>query len=201
MKLKICGLFREEDIEYANQLKPDYIGFVFAKSKRQITPKMAVLLKQRLDTDIQAVGVFVNEDEEEIIHLLEQGIIDIAQLHGTESEEVIVRIKKATNKPVWKAIKVDSCEDIDKWKNTKADLLVLDNGKGTGECFDWNLLKNINRKYLLAGGINIKNIKEAILDIKPYGIDVSSGVENNGVKDFEKMKYIMEQIKGENKNE
>lgn len=191
MKIKICGLWRREDIEYANALKPDYIGFVFAPSRRQITPKQAAGLKAALSGDIQAAGVFVDEEPEKIIELLRQSVIDAAQLHGNEEEAVIERIKACTGKPVWKAIKVSCVADLEKWRHSQADCLVLDNGQGTGEAFDWQILKDISRPYFLAGGIQAANIREAVHNIRPYGIDVSSGVETDGVKDLEKMKEII----------
>lgn len=191
MKIKICGLWRREDIEYANALKPDYIGFVFAPSRRQTAPKQATELKAVLSGDIQAAGVFVDEEPKKIIELLERSVIDVAQLHGNEEEAVIEQIRTHTGKSVWKAIKVTCAADLEKWRHSQADCLVLDNGQGTGEIFDWQLLKDIGRPYFLAGGIQTANIKEAVHNIHPYGIDVSSGVETNGVKDFEKMKEII----------
>ena len=191
IKIKFCGLFREEDIEYANKLNPDYIGFVFAKSKRQITREKAINLKNKLKSNIKAVGVFVDEDIEKIIDLLSNGVIDIAQLHGNEREEDIKTIKEKTKKQVIKAIRVTSTEDIEIWKNSCADFLLLDNGQGTGKAFDWNNVKNLNRPFFLAGGLSIDNIREAIEKVSPMAIDISSGIESNGVKDYEKMKEVM----------
>lgn len=191
VKIKFCGLFREEDIEYVNKLNPDYIGFVFAKSKRQITEEKAIDLKNKLKSNIKVVGVFVDEDIEKIIDLLSNGVIDIAQLHGNEREEDIKNIKNKSKKQVIKAISVTSSEDIESWKNSCADFLLLDNGQGTGKTFDWNNIKNLNRPFFLAGGLSIDNIKEAIEKVSPMAIDISSGIESNGVKDYEKMKEVM----------
>lgn len=194
IKIKFCGLFREEDIEYVNKLNPDYIGFVFAKSKRQITKEKAIGLKNKLKSNIKVVGVFVDEDIEKIIDLLSNGVIDIAQLHGNEREEDIKNIKNIKNKSkkqVIKAIRVTTSEDIESWKNSCADFLLLDNGQGTGKTFDWNNIKNLNRPFFLAGGLSIDNIKEAIEKVSPMAIDISSGIESNGVKDYEKMKEVM----------
>ena len=191
IKIKFCGLFREEDIEYVNKLNPDYIGFVFAKSKRQITREKAINLKNKLKSNIKAVGVFVDEDIEKIIDLLSNGVIDIAQLHGNEREEDINNIKNKSKKQVIKAIRVTTSEDIESWKNSCADFLLLDNGQGTGKTFDWNNIKNLNRPFFLAGGLSIDNIKEAIEKVSPMAIDISSGIESNGVKDYEKMKEVM----------
>lgn len=191
IKIKFCGLFREEDIEYVNKLNPDYIGFVFAKSKRQITKEKAIDLKHKLKSNIKVVGVFVDEDIEKIIDLLSNGVIDIAQLHGNEREEDINNIKNKSKKQVIKAIRVTTSEDIESWKNSCADFLLLDNGQGTGKTFDWNNIKNLNRPFFLAGGLSIDNIKEAIEKVSPMAIDISSGIESNGVKDYEKMKEVM----------
>lgn len=191
IKIKFCGLFREEDIEYVNKLNPDYIGFVFAKSKRQITKEKAIDLKNKLKSNIKVVGVFVDEDIEKIIDLLSNGVIDIAQLHGNEREEDINNIKNKSKKQVIKAIRVTTSEDIESWKNSCADFLLLDNGQGTGKTFDWNNIKNLNRPFFLAGGLSIDNIKEAIEKVSLMAIDISSGIESNGVKDYEKMKEVM----------
>lgn len=191
IKIKFCGLFREEDIEYVNKLNPDYIGFVFAKSKREITKEKAIGLKNKLKSNIKVVGVFVDEDIEKIIDLLSNGVIDIAQLHGNEREEDIKNIKNKSKKQVIKAIRVTTSEDIESWKNSCADFLLLDNGQGTGKTFDWNNIKNLNRPFFLAGGLSIDNIKEAIEKVSPMAIDISSGIESNGVKDYEKMKEVM----------
>ena len=191
IKIKFCGLFREEYIEYVNKLNPDYIGFVFAKSKRQITKEKAIGLKNKLKSNIKVVGVFVDEDIEKIIDLLSNGVIDIAQLHGNEREEDIKNIKNKSKKQVIKAIRVTTSEDIESWKNSCADFLLLDNGQGTGKTFDWNNIKNLNRPFFLAGGLSIDNIKEAIEKVSPMAIDISSGIESNGVKDYEKMKEVM----------
>lgn len=191
IKIKFCGLFREEDIEYVNKLNPDYIGFVFAKSKRQITKEKAIGLKNKLKSNIKVVGVFVDEDIEKIIDLLSNGVIDISQLHGNEREEDIKNIKNKSKKQVIKAIRVTTSEDIESWKNSCADFLLLDNGQGTRKTFDWNNIKNLNRPFFLAGGLSIDNIKEAIEKVSPMAIDISSGIESNGVKDYEKMKEVM----------
>lgn len=191
IKVKFCGLCREEDIEYVNELNPDYIGFVFAKSKRQVTVDDAIYLRIELNLNIKVVGVFVNEDIDRIIDLLRKDIIDIAQLHGDEKEEDIKLIKEKTEKEVIKAIKVTSSKDIEVWKDSCADYLLLDSGQGTGKTFDWDNIKNFNRPFFLAGGLSIDNLREAIEKTSPMAIDISSGIESNGVKDYMKMKEVM----------
>lgn len=191
VKVKFCGLFREKDIEYVNKVKPNYIGFVFAKSKRQVTIEQAIELKSKLNTNIKSVGVFVNEDIEKVLETLDKNIIDIVQLHGNESEDYIKTIKKRSKKEIIKAIKVSSFEDIEAWKDSCADYLLLDSGQGTGKIFNWDNIKNLNRPFFLAGGLNLENINEALLKVNPMAIDISSGIETNGVKDFEKMKEVI----------
>jgi len=187
MKLKICGLKRFEDIEYANLVKPDYAGFVFAGNKRRISPDMAAQLRAKLSKDIKAVGVFVNEPVENIIGLLDRKVIDIAQLHGDETEEDIQYIQAVTGSEVIKAVKVRHRYDVEAWLDSSADFLLFDSGAGSGEVFDWTLLEGVDRDYFLAGGLTPDNIESAVEHLFPYGIDISSGVETDGVKDCEKM--------------
>jgi len=181
-KIKICGLFREQDIEFANEAMPDFIGFVFAKSHRQINSETAALFKKRLNPQITTVGVFVNAEIPSITKLYNSGIINIAQLHGSESEDYINTLKKICDVPVIKAVNIESA------KPANADYLLFDNGKGgTGKAFDWNLIPKCDKEFFLAGGINLNNIGEAV-KLNPYGIDLSSGVENEkGEKDREKI--------------
>ncbi len=187
-KIKLCGLTRIEDIEAANELKPDFIGFVFAeKSKRYISPQKAKLLKQKLDPNILAVGVFVNESLENIAKLLSENTIDIAQLHGDEDDDFITKLKELTHKPVIKAFKIKSENDIKAAQNSTADYVLLDSGAGTGQAFNWSLIENIERDYFLAGGLSPQNAEEAVKTLHPYALDVSSGIETNGIKDKKKM--------------
>ncbi len=198
VKIKICGLSRLEDIDAVNICKPDYIGFVFAKSRRQISIDKAKELKQALSEDIKAVGVFVNEDNEKIIELLNQNVVDIAQLHGNESENDIIEIKAATGKQVIKAVSVESETDILEWNNSTADFLLLDNGGGgTGKSFDWANIPEFGKPYFLAGGICADNIDEAVKKC-PYAIDLSGGAETNGFKDAEKIEYLVKRVRANN---
>ncbi len=187
-KIKLCGLTRIEDIEAANELKPDFIGFVFAeKSKRYISPQKAKLLKQKLDPNILAVGVFVNESLENIAKLLNENTIDIVQLHGDEDDDFIAKLKELTHKPLIKAFKIKSENDIKAAQNSTADFVLLDSGAGTGQAFNWSLIKNIERDYFLAGGLSPQNAEIAVKKLHPYALDVSSGIETNGIKDKNKM--------------
>ncbi|MCM1056475.1 MAG: phosphoribosylanthranilate isomerase [Firmicutes bacterium] len=196
MKIKICGLFRPEDIAYANRVRPDLIGFVFwEKSRRRVTAKQAAALRESLIPEIRAVGVFVDAPCEEVISLLEAGTIDIAQLHGEESEEDIRYIQAVTHKPVIKAVKVRERCDVEAWLDSKADWLLFDSGMGSGITFDWQLLAGIEREYFLAGGLTPETIGELPEYICPYAVDMSSGVETDGVKDLEKMRAAVEAVR------
>ena len=198
VKLKICGLRRLEDIDIVNRYKPDYIGFVFADSKRKVSHELASEMKSNLSPDIISVGVFVDADVEEIIKLFNMGIIEMAQLHGLESEEYIKNLKAKTNDEIKiiNAIEMSDEKDLLEYDNSISDYLLLDSGKGSGKTFDWNLIrKDLNKKFFLAGGINISNITEAIDEFTPYAIDLSSGVETDGFKDENKIKEIMEVIR------
>lgn len=197
-KIKFCGLTRTGDIEAANELKPDYIGFVFwPKSKRAVTAGEAKILKSKLDPSIKSVGVFVDEDMEAVKTLLDGGIIDIAQLHGHEDEDYINGLKKASGKPVIKAFRIRSEEDIRKAEASPADLVLLDAGMGDGVTFDWSLIKNAGRPYFLAGGLDPDNAADAVRTLHPYALDVSSGIETDGLKDTNKMAAFAASVRKE----
>ena len=188
-KIKFCGLSRRCDIETANDLRPDYVGFVFAKSSRRyVSPKQAGELKKMLAPGILAVGVFVNEEPRIVAGFLEAGIIDIAQLHGDEDTDYIRGLKSLTKAPLIKAFGLRSIHDLPAVERSPADLVLLDSpGGGTGRLFDWQLLEDIQRPYFLAGGLSAENVGKAIARLRPFGVDVSSGIETGGYKDREKM--------------
>ena len=199
-KIKICGLSRLVDINFVNEALPDYIGFVFAKSKRQVDELQAEKLKDRLRPEIQAVGVFVNEDPDKVIGLCKKKIIDIVQLHGDEDEEYLYKLREKLNNPIIKAVRVKEYKDIMKAMKLDCDYLLLDaykEGKygGSGDAFDWSLIGDIKKPYFLAGGINTENVVRAIEQIRPYGIDISSGVETDGLKDSSKIKDIILKVR------
>ncbi|MCI8592320.1 MAG: phosphoribosylanthranilate isomerase [Lachnospiraceae bacterium] len=196
-KIKLCGLTELCDIEAANSLTPEYIGFVFAKkSRRYVPPEKAAEFKERLATGIRAVGVFVNEAPETVAGLLEDGIIDMAQLHGSEDEIYIRRMRELTGRPLIQAFSMDAAEDIRAAEESPADYILLDSGKGgTGNAFDWNLIKGIHRPFFLAGGLHAGNVAEAVRRLSPYGVDVSSGIETDGKKDARKMAEFVRLIR------
>lgn len=196
-KIKLCGLKRECDIKAANELKPEYIGFVFwKKSKRYVSPETASELKSKLSKDIAAVGVFVDEKIETVAKLLFEGVIDIAQLHGSEDEAYIEKLRLLTDKTIIKAFRVESESDIIKANESKADYVLLDSGYGTGEVFDWSLIKKMKKPYFLAGGLGAENVKKAIDELNPYAVDVSSKIETDGFKDEEKMRNFVFAVRG-----
>ena len=197
-KIKLCGLSRPCDIEWANALMPDYIGFVFApKSKRYVAPERAAELKRQLAAGIKAVGVFVNDDLYHVAELLNRGIIDIAQLHGSEDEEYIGHLRQLTGKSIIRAYRIKTAEDIAEAEKCTADHVLLDSGAGTGEVFDWKLIKNMKRPYFLAGGLSPDNVENAVEQLTPYAVDVSSGIETDGVKDKAKMAAFAAAVRGE----
>ena len=197
-KIKMCGLSRTEDIEAANAIKPDYIGFVFAEiSKRRVSALEASKLKSKLNPEIKAVGVFLDDKLDFVASMLNLGIVDVVQLHGSEDEEYIEKVRKITNKPIIKAFIIRSKEDVERAKKSTADYILLDGGKGEGKAFDWSLLKDIKRPYFLAGGLNPVNVSDAVKALKPYAVDVSTGIETNGVKDREKMTAFANAVRKE----
>ncbi len=198
--IKLCGLKRIEDIRVVNVLKPDYIGFIFVeKSKRYINPIQAYELKKSLDKNLKVVGVFVDEEIEIINDMFNMGIIDLAQLHGHEDEGYIKTLKDLSHKPIIKAFRIDSKEDVLKAEKSSADFILLDSGTGgTGSSFDWSLIKDLKRDYFLAGGLNNENISDALKTLKPYAVDVSSGIETDGFKDRDKMNEFVEKVRSVN---
>ena len=195
-KIKLCGIQRYEDIDVVNELLPDYIGFVFTKkSKRFISYDMAKALKKRLDKRVKAVGVFVNESIENIIYLVRNDIIDLIQLHGDEDNEYISKLKKYVNKPVIKAFRIKSKDDINALYKEGSDFILLDAGAGDGKTLDESILKDFKGDYFLAGGLSPDNIYEKINTLHPFGVDVSSGIETDGKKDADKMRKFVKLVR------
>ena len=198
VKIKICGLKRLEDIEIVNKYKPDYIGFVFADSKRKVSHDLAFEMKNNLSSDIVSVGVFVDADIGEIVDLFDRGVIEIAQLHGLESEDYIRNLKENTNYKlkIINAIEMSDEKDLLEYDNSLSDYLLLDSGKGSGKTFDWSLIRtDLTKDFFLAGGIDISNVNHAIEEFNPFAVDLSSSLETDGFKDENKIKEIMEVIR------
>ena len=197
-KIKLCGLSRPCDIQTANELMPEFIGFVFApKSKRYIDPQQAAQLKELLSPDIRAVGVFVDEAPDTVAALLNNGIIEIAQLHGSEDEAYIQRLRQLADKPIIKAFQIKSRHDLAEAKACTADHILLDSGAGTGNVFDWSVLRDVKRPYFLAGGLSPDNVSDAVRLLHPYAVDVSSGIETDGRKDEEKAAAFIAAVRKE----
>ncbi|MDR0398520.1 MAG: phosphoribosylanthranilate isomerase [Endomicrobium sp.] len=196
-KIKICGLKREEEISFVNIARPDYIGFVFAGEKRKIDFNIATKLKFLLNKEIQTVGVFANEDVDNILNLCKDCVIDLVQLHGDEDELYISKLKEKVKQPIIKVIRVkEKICDI----NTKADFVLFDTYSnfeygGCGKVFDWHLIREYKQPFFLAGGLNKDNIENALTELKPYCVDLSSGVEINGIKDLKKIKEIIQIVR------
>ncbi|MGN0947456.1 phosphoribosylanthranilate isomerase [uncultured Megasphaera sp.] len=195
VKVKFCGLKRPCDIAWANELQPDYAGFVFAGKKRRVSDDQAAALRRELDPSIPAVGVFVDDTPEHIESLVRAGTIQLVQLHGGEDEAYIESLRRQVQVPIIKAFSIARKDDVEKARRSPADYVLLDHGKGgTGEVFDWALLAQIDREYFLAGGLNPDNAEKAAA-LGPYALDVSSGIETDGVKDKEKMKLFMARVR------
>ncbi|MDU2068662.1 MAG: bifunctional indole-3-glycerol-phosphate synthase TrpC/phosphoribosylanthranilate isomerase TrpF [Veillonella sp.] len=200
-KVKMCGISKVETIPAVVEAKPDYMGLVFAPSKRQVTVEQAKTLiealhkqcKEQNDTvSIKTVGVFVNETLDNLVTIANEVNLDVVQLHGDEDEAFIQSLKERTNVEVWKAIQIRSAADAEAWIDSSADMLLFDayhkdERGGTGDVFDWSCLDTFERPFMLAGGIDSTNVARAIRTVRPYGIDISSGIETNGVKDDEKI--------------
>lgn len=200
MKLKFCGLTREADIRAANETRPDYIGFVFAESRRRVTDEQAARLRALLSPGIQAVGVFVNDDPTHIALLANRGVIDLIQLHGSESAAYIRRLRTMTAAPIICALRVGKQTDIKREESNLVDFLLLDTYTkdaygGSGRTFDWSLIGEVGKPYFLAGGLNESNIPHA-MRTGAYALDLSSGIETDGVKDAEKMRRVAALVKG-----
>ena len=207
-KVKMCGISKVETIPAVVEAKPDYMGLVFAPSKRQVTVEQAKILVEELhkvyvkkygsdteqdkDDTIKTVGVFVNETVDNLVTIANEVNLDAVQLHGDEDETFIQSLKERTNVEVWKAVQIRSAADVEEWIDSSADMLLFDayhkdERGGTGEVFDWSSLDAFERPFMLAGGIDSTNVARAIRTVRPYGIDTSSGIETNGVKDDEKI--------------
>ena len=215
-KVKMCGISKVETIPAIVDAKPDYMGLVFAPSKRQVTVDQAKILVEELhrgyakkygsDTEhdkndtIKTVGVFVNETVDNLVTIANEANLDAVQLHGDEDEAFIQSLKERTNVEVWKAVQIRSAADVEKWIDSSADMLLFDayhkdERGGTGEVFDWSSLDAFERPFMLAGGLDSTNVARAIRTVRPYGIDISSGIETNGVKDDEKITAFTKIVK------
>jgi len=201
MKIKICGLFREQDIDYVNEARPDYAGFVFAESRRKVSQEFAAQLRRRLSDDIVPVGVFVDAPIADIAALYHENVIAIAQLHGTEDDDYITRLKAASasggGKPVEVIKTIKSAElEQNAPPAAAADYYLIDSGAGSGRSFNWELLHSFKfeKPWFLAGGLGLDNIEQAMA-FDPFALDISSGAETDGIKDREKIVQLVSMVK------
>lgn len=206
-KIKICGLRRIEDIEAVNACLPDYAGFVFAKGKRTVTEDEARALRNHLAPEIVPVGVFVNAPVEQVAKLLNENVIDIAQLHGDEDSDYIKELRVLMNRGrLIKAIRAASPESLKLGRKLDVEYLLFDAFShkeygGTGETFDWTWIKDVEKPFFLAGGINSENVEKAMEMVYPFAVDVSSSVETEGWKDKDKIIDIVTKVKRKNQTE
>lgn len=184
-KIKICGLFQSQDTAFVNEAMPDFAGFVFyEKSRRNVTKEQADSFRKALSREIKTAGVFVNAPPEFIYDIYKNKIIDIVQLHGGESDGYISKLRGLLHgAEIWKAFLIKSKKDLEEAARSPADMVLLDNGYGTGESFDWRLIKSFGKPFILAGGLTPENIPEVLERFHPYAVDLSSGVETEGIKD------------------
>ena len=191
VKIKLCGMFREQDIDYVNEALPDYIGFVvmFPKSHRNIGLETALRLKKRLSPEIKSVAVSVNAPVEKLAGFANSGAAELLQLHGTEDSAYIAALRRRTCVPLIKAVRVTEFGDVEKALALDADFLLLDSGTGSGKAFDHSLIdrERITKPFFLAGGLDPENVRQAALAVQPYAVDMSSGIETDKVKDLEKI--------------
>lgn len=197
-RIKICGLTRTADIEAVNEVRPDFAGFVIevSRSRRNVSEDQVRELVKNLSKKIRAVGVFVNAPAEQVAELLNEGTLALAQLHGAEDAAYIERLRQLTDKPVIQAFSIRTGADIDRAMESRADYLLLDQGGGgTGECFDWSLVPELQRPFFLAGGLGTENLEEAICRVKPWAVDLSSSLERDGRKDPAKIREAVELVR------
>ena len=203
-KIKICGLRRPQDIEAVNAARPDFAGFVVEVpgSRRSVDKGELRELAGRLKEGILSVGVFVNAPPELVAELLEEGTLDLAQLHGQEDEIYMAELRRLTEKPLIQAFSIQTGQDAEQALESRADYLLLDQGRGgTGQTFDWSLLPEINRPFLLAGGLGDENLERAIRQVRPWAVDLSSSLETDGQKDPEKILRAVDLVRRLNRQQ
>ena len=195
-KMKICGLMRVQDAQYANAVHPDFVGMILSAGfRRSVTAETAQAIRDALNPDIPAAGVFVDENIEAITAFLQRGTIQAVQLHGHEDAQYIAALRQVTDAMILQAFRIRSAEDVQLAQHSAADMILLDSGTGTGQVFDWSLLSGITRPFFLAGGLHPENVAEAIRTVRPSGVDVSSGVETDGQKDPQKIRAFADAVR------
>lgn len=196
-KIKICGLMTPQDAVFVNAVQPDFAGMILSPGfRRTVTRETAAAIREALDTAIPAVGVFVDADPADIAAYVNSGIIQTVQLHGHEDAAYIEKLRQMTDAQIFQAFRIRSAADVQQAEQSAADMILLDSGTGTGRVFDWSLLSDIRRPYFLAGGLDPENAAEAITALHSAGVDVSSGVEKDGRKDFAKIQAFVRAVRG-----
>lgn len=196
-KIKICGLMTPQDAAFVNAVQPDFAGMILSPGfRRTVTRETAAAIREALDAAIPAVGVFVDADPADIAAYVNSGIIQTVQLHGHEDAAYIEKLRQMTDAQIFQAFRIRSAADVQQAEQSAADMILLDSGTGTGRVFDWSLLFDIRRPYLLAGGLHPGNVAEAVAALHSAGVDVSSGVETDGRKDFAKIQAFVRAVRG-----
>ena len=197
-KVKVCGQRRPEDAAALNPLGPDMAGLVFyGPSRRNVSRDTAMSIREVLDPSIASVGVFVDEDPLVVADLVDSGIIDAVQLHGVEDNAYIHGLRRLADVPIIKTFIVRSEEDVERSYESEADVVLFDSGKGSGRCMDWSLLQGYKGEYILSGGLTPGNVSDALEELHPYAVDVSSGVETGGWKDPVKMTEFITEVRSD----
>lgn len=196
-KIKICGLMTPQDAAFVNAVQPDFAGMILSPGfRRTVTRETAAAIRKALDAAIPAVGVFVDADPADIAAYVNSGIIQTVQLHGHEDAAYIEKLRQMTDAQIFQAFRIRSAADVQQAEQSAADMILLDSGTGTGKVFDWSLLSDIRRPYFLAGGLDPENAPAAVAALHPAGVDVSSGVETDGRKDFAKIQAFVRAVRG-----
>ncbi|MBR3447522.1 MAG: phosphoribosylanthranilate isomerase [Oscillospiraceae bacterium] len=196
-KIKICGLMTPQDAAFVNAVQPDFAGMILSPGfRRTVTRETAAAIRKALNAAIPAVGVFVDAEPADIAAYVNSGIIQTVQLHGHEDAAYIEKLRQITDAQIFQAFRIRSAADVQQAEQSPADMILLDSGTGTGKVFDWSLLSDIRRPYLLAGGLNPENAPAAVAALHPAGVDVSSGVETDGRKDFAKIQAFVNAVRG-----
>ena len=199
-RVKLCGMFREQDIEAVNEAKPDFCGFIVnvPASHRSLSTERAKTLAREVGSGIFTVGVYVDDTDDRVARDGSQGYFDVIQLHGEEDEGYIERVRSRTDAPIIQAFQVRREQDVRSANESTADMVLLDSGQGTGREFDWSLLASVERPYILAGGLTPENVGQVIRELHPWGVDLSSGLETDRVKDPEKIRAAVAAVRSAN---
>ena len=199
-RVKLCGMFREQDVEAVNEAKPDFCGFIVnvPASHRSLSTERAKTLAREVGSGIFTVGVYVNDTDDRVARDGSQGYFDVIQLHGEEDEGYIERVRSRTDAPIIQAFQVRREQDVRSANESTADMVLLDSGQGTGREFDWSLLASVERPYILAGGLTPENVGQVIRELHPWGVDMSSGLETDRVKDPEKIRAAVAAVRSAN---